>query len=438
MISEMSDEIHKYIRKCIGSASFDKSKSARITQILDNNEYVVAMSDGTVKTVPSLSSDSFNINDVVCVTVAQNDSKNCYIVGKPNIPKGSSGGGSVDSVNGQTGVVVLDADDISDTSTTNKFVTSADKINLSNLSGTNTGDQDLSGKVDKYNSSTTYPVLASVVHNGYLWVNTSGTSATNVEPGTNYNVWNVTYCNPHIEDNGDFHNAVNQRNASNIPNGSYGIDRWMNAVGEPIVIGSSYLTLPSGSVLTQKLEASVVSSLIGNTITISCLDTSGIIHAGKIIYPDGSASAIAVDDTYFQIYIPIMNNLVQFYAKQEISISSVKLELGSVSTLANDPPANYGEELRKCQRYYEQMPDFRFYMGARNPWNIATQTNIIPFKVTKRTVPVVSFEYEKSNNPGVWVNATASHPDVYGFVDYNSVFDCDYVSFRNVRVIADM
>ena len=34
------------------------------------------------------------------------------------------GGGAVDSVNGQTGVVVLDADDIDDSSTTNKFATS--------------------------------------------------------------------------------------------------------------------------------------------------------------------------------------------------------------------------------------------------------------------------------------------------------------------------
>ena len=50
----------------------------------------------------------------------------------------------VQSVNSATGAVVLDADDISDASTTNKFVTSADITNLSNLSGTNTGDQDLS------------------------------------------------------------------------------------------------------------------------------------------------------------------------------------------------------------------------------------------------------------------------------------------------------
>ena len=50
----------------------------------------------------------------------------------------------VQSVNTATGAVVLDADDIDDTSTAHKFVTSSDITNLSNLSGTNTGDQDLS------------------------------------------------------------------------------------------------------------------------------------------------------------------------------------------------------------------------------------------------------------------------------------------------------
>jgi hypothetical protein len=48
---------------------------------------------------------------------------------------------TVDSVNGETGVVVLDADDVSDAATTNKYTTQADKDRLANTSGTNTGDQ---------------------------------------------------------------------------------------------------------------------------------------------------------------------------------------------------------------------------------------------------------------------------------------------------------
>lgn len=50
----------------------------------------------------------------------------------------------VQSVAGQTGAVVLDADDIDDALTSHKFVTASDITNLGNLSGTNTGDQDLS------------------------------------------------------------------------------------------------------------------------------------------------------------------------------------------------------------------------------------------------------------------------------------------------------
>jgi hypothetical protein len=49
---------------------------------------------------------------------------------------------TVDSVNGTTGVVVLDADDIDDTSTTNKFVTSTDVTKLSNITITQAVDLD--------------------------------------------------------------------------------------------------------------------------------------------------------------------------------------------------------------------------------------------------------------------------------------------------------
>jgi len=54
----------------------------------------------------------------------------------------SGGGGAVDSVNGQTGVVVLDADDIGD-GTTNKAYTAAEQSKLAAITGTNTGDQTL-------------------------------------------------------------------------------------------------------------------------------------------------------------------------------------------------------------------------------------------------------------------------------------------------------
>lgn len=61
------------------------------------------------------------------------------------------GGGAVDSVNWQTGVVVLDTDDISDTAT-NRYTNDTDITRLANTSGTNTWDQDLSGLMVKANN----------------------------------------------------------------------------------------------------------------------------------------------------------------------------------------------------------------------------------------------------------------------------------------------
>jgi len=87
----------------------------------------------------------------------------------------------VNSVNTKIGDVVLDADDIDDTSTNNKFTSQTDIDRLANTSGTNTGDQDISGistnasditdlqnnkvdkKTDKPVASGTYTLIPSDV-----------------------------------------------------------------------------------------------------------------------------------------------------------------------------------------------------------------------------------------------------------------------------------
>lgn len=55
---------------------------------------------------------------------------------------GSGGAGGIDAVNGDSGpFVVLDADDIDDSTTSNKFVTASQKVKIDNLQGVNTGDE---------------------------------------------------------------------------------------------------------------------------------------------------------------------------------------------------------------------------------------------------------------------------------------------------------
>jgi len=61
---------------------------------------------------------------------------------------GGGGGGAVDSVNGETGDVVLDTADIAD-STNKRYITDAQRTVLENTSGTNTGDQNLTPYFNK-------------------------------------------------------------------------------------------------------------------------------------------------------------------------------------------------------------------------------------------------------------------------------------------------
>lgn len=87
-------------------------------------------------------------------------------------------GGAVDSVNGQTGTVVLDTDDIDDTSASHKFVTASDVTNLSNLSGANSGDQsatdfDIKDLTDSTGLRTTWSGKQDAL--GYTAANDSAT-----------------------------------------------------------------------------------------------------------------------------------------------------------------------------------------------------------------------------------------------------------------------
>ena len=87
---------------------------------------------------------------------------------------------AVTSVNSKTGNVVLNADDISDAATTNKYVTSAEKTKLSNLSGTNSGDQTITNSSD----ATSHTVTLSGSGGSVQLVEGSGVTLTTTGTGS--------------------------------------------------------------------------------------------------------------------------------------------------------------------------------------------------------------------------------------------------------------
>ena len=181
-------------------------------------------------------------------------------------------------------------------------------------------------------------------HNGYLWHNTSGAASTGVEPGTNYNVWNVTYSNENLLDNAWF--TVNQRGATGQISGAYGFDRWYGTY----VAGDGYMTIGAGVSTVQKIEPELSDFLVGKKITGSFLDGDGTLHSGSATFiKNGSWHSIADTDAVALMYT---DDRFILYGRSGGDIKAVKIELGSISTLANDAPPNYETELAKCQKYY--------------------------------------------------------------------------------------
>ena len=76
-----------------------------------------------------------------------------------------------------------------------------------------------------------------------------------------------------------------------------------------------------------------------------------------------------------------------------MDIQAVKLELGTVSTLANDPPMDFGRELAVCQRHQINL---RYPLGAtRNLANVLWMDTRwivfqIPLPTTMRITPIIS------------------------------------------------
>lgn len=219
-----------------------------------------------------------------------------------------------------------------------------------------------------WKADVTYAANAWVVHNGYLWHNTSGATSTGVEPGTNYNVWNVNYSNRNQVDNPWF--SINSRGQTIYTSG-YSVDRWK------VTQGSINVTVNSDGTITLTntyagdsrfsciMEKERINSFFGKSIytSVDVIDFSGDIDV--FIQEKNSPWRTIVNGLYLThtgINAKKMNSnawsqgqfeypfqfCVQLHENASVTLRSVKFELGSVSTLYNDTIPDYGTEFVKC------------------------------------------------------------------------------------------
>lgn len=158
--------------------------------------------------------------------------------------------------------------------------------------------------------------------------------------------------NPNLLDNPWF--TVNQRGLSRYTGPGYTVDRWRTgATGATIDIDENGVTLSPDAIFgfQQKLTTELVTALVGKTVTYSILLQNGTLRTLTFTWPNSPNVGVGVISGIGTLFVGTTLG-ISFVHPSTLSIRAIKLELGSVSTLANDTAPNYAEELAKCQRYF--------------------------------------------------------------------------------------
>lgn len=185
--------------------------------------------------------------------------------------------------------------------------------------------------------------------------------------------------------------TVNQRGQSSYTGRVYGVDRWIEyGSSNTVTVTSDGITLPvdKNSGFEQYFDDTFIQ---GKTVTISFMTADGTVTSKTVTWPTSGANMTAYTNGVAFFFGTVVGKKgLALLTNAEVTIRAVKLELGSVSTLANDAPPDYGTELLKCARYFFRAKGEPIGMGYIN--SALTSVYIsIPTPAPMRAVPNVSF-----------------------------------------------
>ena len=190
----------------------------------------------------------------------------------------------------------------------------------------------------------------------------------------------TTTSSPNLLDNWYFADPINQRGATQYTAEGFCLDRWSFEQWKPskqsVQLRNGCVAIVSGAEAstnnTTKLRQTLVDlqRLAGKTVTFSAKLKNVTVNGNPrlTIYYGGSKKDVAITSadtnsiisvtetlptTLSSMYVAIGNDgNAAGKGNFDIEIESVKLEIGSISTLANDAPPKKSEQLLECQRYY--------------------------------------------------------------------------------------
>lgn len=240
-----------------------------------------------------------------------------------------------------------------------------------------------------------------------------------------------TFVRPNLLDNWYFGRPVNQRGQTEYTGNVYYIDRWRSWDGD-----SASLSVVSGGIkiagtLYQYFEPAVFEELWGKTVAISLLLADGTLYTDYFALKRADwytvpIKAHGLDSVQFGINNNNFGNENNnFFRVQPATIGTLsdtilaaKLELGPTQTLAHQDAAgnwvlnevpDYGEQLRRCQRYFRRIAPAQYAGFARGcAYNASSVRVMIPFE-TMRTSPTLNL----NNTTGIFAS-NGSAGDVFG------------------------
>lgn len=238
--------------------------------------------------------------------------------------------------------------------------------------------------------------------------------------------------NPNLLDNPWF--TVNQRNFVDTSLYTYTVDRWKTRNTTLVSYSNGIISITSNrsdgaTWFGQNLELVIARRLIGKTVTASILTGSGTLESWTFVVPaegtnlDTTHKTVDGVECYFRW--EWSNSCLYFYIwlarsayQKTLTLNAVKLELGSVSTLAMDTAPNYALELLKCQRYFLRVPNTGLEypsIGNGSAFSTTEVEILIPTPIEMRTLPsVYSSGYFFIRGGGIATGATIGNVHQYG------------------------
>lgn len=140
---------------------------------------------------------------------------------------------------------------------------------------------------------------------------------------------------------------INQRGLSNYGAG-YTIDRWKLSSGGTLVFTNDGISI-DGLFFQKK----VIDFTVGETYTLSRQTTDGNVVSATGVVPSNEGWIIG--DQTFGVYFRPSTKVCDIQIWGTYLLKAVKLEKGTVSTLANDAQPDYWQELDKCLYYFERI-----------------------------------------------------------------------------------